>query len=185
VGRNGGQKHTTPGIRWSSPTQLLVWRLLAYLWESGRDPELSSTYGRMYQTTVEPLFLSCACMIRKVNWVDLSPGALGNAKLLHKTQHPAFLFSVELMRGTLSPRDCCLRAHSARGLRGGVQSPASLTNANASLGRYPCIRDLLHPMDAATEQPDYVKLQTDEIEAGRSNARHALRRKPRGAPFRR
>jgi hypothetical protein len=52
--RKGGEKdvetkkHTTPGIRWSSPTQLLVWRLLAYLWESGRDPELSSTYGRMY-----------------------------------------------------------------------------------------------------------------------------------------
>ena len=42
------KKHTTPGIRWSSPTQLLVWRLLAYLWESGRDPEFSSTYGRMY-----------------------------------------------------------------------------------------------------------------------------------------
>ncbi|KAI0474312.1 hypothetical protein F4859DRAFT_482652 [Xylaria cf. heliscus] len=23
------QKHTTPGIRWSSPTQLLIWRYLA------------------------------------------------------------------------------------------------------------------------------------------------------------
>ena len=41
------KKHTTPGIRWSSPTQLLVWLSLAYLWESGRDPELSSGYGRM------------------------------------------------------------------------------------------------------------------------------------------
>jgi hypothetical protein len=42
-----GQKHTTPRIRWSSPTQLLVWPSLAYLWESGRDPEFSSGYGRM------------------------------------------------------------------------------------------------------------------------------------------
>ena len=41
------QKHTTPGIRWSSPTQLLVWRLAAYLGESGRDPEFSTISGRM------------------------------------------------------------------------------------------------------------------------------------------
>jgi hypothetical protein len=41
------KKHTTPGIRWSSPTQLLVWRSLTYLRQSGRDAELSSTYGRM------------------------------------------------------------------------------------------------------------------------------------------
>ena len=45
--RNQDKKHTTPGIRWSSPTQLLVWPSLAYLWESGRDPEFSSGYGRM------------------------------------------------------------------------------------------------------------------------------------------
>ncbi|KAK0750207.1 hypothetical protein B0T18DRAFT_123558 [Schizothecium vesticola] len=42
-------QHTTPGIRWSSPTQLLIWRLLACLWESGRDPEFSSTCGRMWE----------------------------------------------------------------------------------------------------------------------------------------
>ncbi|KAK1991332.1 hypothetical protein LX36DRAFT_590708 [Colletotrichum falcatum] len=41
------QKHTTPRIRWSSPTQLLVWPSPAYLWESGRDPEFSGGYGRM------------------------------------------------------------------------------------------------------------------------------------------
>ena len=41
------QQHTTPGIRWWSPTQLLVWRSLAYLGESGRDPEFSSACGRM------------------------------------------------------------------------------------------------------------------------------------------
>ena len=43
------KKHTTAGIRWSSPTQLLIRPSLAYLWESGRDPEFSSGYGRMYQ----------------------------------------------------------------------------------------------------------------------------------------
>jgi hypothetical protein len=42
------KKHTAPGIRWSSPTQLLVRRLVACLWESGRDPEFSTIYGRMY-----------------------------------------------------------------------------------------------------------------------------------------
>ncbi|KAK2034253.1 hypothetical protein LX32DRAFT_418056 [Colletotrichum zoysiae] len=41
--------HTTPGIRWSSPTQLLIRPSLAYLWESGRDPEFSNGYGRMCQ----------------------------------------------------------------------------------------------------------------------------------------
>ena len=40
------QKRTTPGIRWSSPTQLLIRPSLAYLWESGRDPEFSNGYGR-------------------------------------------------------------------------------------------------------------------------------------------
>ncbi|KAK1672800.1 hypothetical protein BDP55DRAFT_634558 [Colletotrichum godetiae] len=40
------QKHTTPGIRWSSPTQLLIRPSLAYLWESGRDPEFSNGYGQ-------------------------------------------------------------------------------------------------------------------------------------------
>ena len=43
------KKHTTLGIRWWSPTQLLVQRSVAYLRESGRDPELSTAYGRMYQ----------------------------------------------------------------------------------------------------------------------------------------
>ena len=46
------EKHTAPGIRWWSPTQLLVWRLPVYLWESGRDPEFSSTYGRMWKVVV-------------------------------------------------------------------------------------------------------------------------------------
>ena len=41
--------HTTPGIRWWSPTQLLVWRSLVYRGQSGRDAEFSSAYGRMCQ----------------------------------------------------------------------------------------------------------------------------------------
>ncbi|KAK5630556.1 hypothetical protein RRF57_006271 [Xylaria bambusicola] len=40
------KKRTTPRIRWSSPTQLLIRRSLAYLWGSRRDPEFSGGYGR-------------------------------------------------------------------------------------------------------------------------------------------
>jgi hypothetical protein len=45
----GGQKskHITGGIpRWS-PTLVLVARFSAYVWQSGRDAQLSLTYGRM------------------------------------------------------------------------------------------------------------------------------------------
>ena len=42
------QKHTTPGIRWSSPTQLLIQPSMVYVQGSGRDPQLSIGYGRMY-----------------------------------------------------------------------------------------------------------------------------------------
>ncbi|KAK1492094.1 hypothetical protein CCUS01_14125 [Colletotrichum cuscutae] len=38
----------TTSIRWSSPTQLLIRPSLACLWESGRDPEFSNGYGRMW-----------------------------------------------------------------------------------------------------------------------------------------
>jgi hypothetical protein len=41
------QKHTTAGIRWWSPTQLLICRSEAYVWQSGRDAQCSSVYGRM------------------------------------------------------------------------------------------------------------------------------------------
>jgi hypothetical protein len=41
------QKHTTAGIRWWSPTQLLISRSEAYVWQSGRDAQFSSVYGRM------------------------------------------------------------------------------------------------------------------------------------------
>jgi hypothetical protein len=36
------------GIRWSSPTQLLIHRSGAYVWQSGRDAQFSPVYGRMY-----------------------------------------------------------------------------------------------------------------------------------------
>ena len=42
------EKHTTVGIRWWSPTQLLVYRSEACVWQSGRDAQFSSVYGRMY-----------------------------------------------------------------------------------------------------------------------------------------
>ncbi|KAH8591751.1 hypothetical protein B0O99DRAFT_718684, partial [Bisporella sp. PMI_857] len=42
------KKHTTVGIRWWSPTQLLVYRSEAYVWQSGRDAQFSSVCGRMY-----------------------------------------------------------------------------------------------------------------------------------------
>jgi hypothetical protein len=45
--KNKKRKHTTPRIRRWSPTRLLVRRLAAYLWESRRDPEFSTTCGRM------------------------------------------------------------------------------------------------------------------------------------------
>jgi hypothetical protein len=36
------QKHTTAGIRWWSPTQLLICRSEACVWQSGRDAQFSS-----------------------------------------------------------------------------------------------------------------------------------------------
>ena len=42
-------KHTTAGIRWWSPTQLLISRSEAYVWQSGRDAQFSSVYGRTWQ----------------------------------------------------------------------------------------------------------------------------------------
>ena len=41
------KEHTTAGIRWWSPTQLLIYRSEAYVWQSGRDAQFSSVYGRM------------------------------------------------------------------------------------------------------------------------------------------
>ena len=40
-------KHTTVGIRWWSPTQLLIYRFEAYVWQSERDAQFSSICGRM------------------------------------------------------------------------------------------------------------------------------------------
>ena len=41
-------KHTATSIRWWSPTQLLIGRSEACLWQSGRDADYSSVCGRMY-----------------------------------------------------------------------------------------------------------------------------------------
>src|SRR4051812_30433384 len=41
------KKHTTARIRWWSPTQLLIRRSAAYVWQSGRDAQFSTVYGRM------------------------------------------------------------------------------------------------------------------------------------------
>ncbi len=47
------QKHTTIGIRWWSPTQLLTDRSTAYVWQSGRDAQLFVVCGRMYQIRIK------------------------------------------------------------------------------------------------------------------------------------
>ena len=55
--KNAKMKRTTPGIpRWS-PTRVLVWRLPAYLWESGRDPELSDIYGRTWKIGASSMYM--------------------------------------------------------------------------------------------------------------------------------
>ncbi len=46
-------KHTTVGIRWWSPTQLLIHRSTVYVWQSGRDAQFSVVYGRMYRSGIE------------------------------------------------------------------------------------------------------------------------------------
>ncbi|TVY27078.1 hypothetical protein LHYA1_G003152 [Lachnellula hyalina] len=46
-GKIDKKKHTTAGIRWWSPTQLLICRSEACVWQSGRDAQFSSVYGRM------------------------------------------------------------------------------------------------------------------------------------------
>jgi hypothetical protein len=46
------KKHTTPGIRWWSPTQLLIRPSPVYLGQSGRDAEFSDGYGRMCHSSI-------------------------------------------------------------------------------------------------------------------------------------
>ena len=55
VSKKKAKEHTTPRIRWSSPTQLLVQLSAVYLGESGRDPEFSTAYGRMYRFGAVPV----------------------------------------------------------------------------------------------------------------------------------
>ena len=51
------QKHTAASIRWWSPTQLLIDRSEACLWQSGRDADYSSVCGRMYRVVFYLLLL--------------------------------------------------------------------------------------------------------------------------------
>ena len=51
-GLRAKEKHTTVGIRSSSPTELLIYRSTAYVQESGRDPQFSVVYGRMWKKSV-------------------------------------------------------------------------------------------------------------------------------------
>ena len=45
--KQNNKLHTTVGIRWWSPTQLLIYRFEAYVWQSERDAQFSSICGRM------------------------------------------------------------------------------------------------------------------------------------------
>ena len=60
------EKHTTVGIRWWSPTQLLVYRSEACVWQSGRDAQFSSVYGRMYHNLHDPNLCSALAVISVV-----------------------------------------------------------------------------------------------------------------------
>ncbi|CAF3484051.1 unnamed protein product [Fusarium graminearum] len=68
------KKHTTPGIRWSSPTQLLIQRFAAYLWESGRDPEFSASYGQIdnYKDVVGGSYNEGKSRLRRVVVIKLN-----------------------------------------------------------------------------------------------------------------
>ena len=82
VGKNeNNKKHTTPRIPRSSPTLVLIRRFPAYLWESGRDPEFSGSYGRMCQ--------SFAVERSIYDTLRLSYHARGIKKFLEATQHRA------------------------------------------------------------------------------------------------
>ena len=69
------KKHTTVGIRWWSPTQLLVYRSEACVWQSGRDAQFSSVYGRMWQ------MMSKSVLYRPRNSVPCTKVAVKNREI--------------------------------------------------------------------------------------------------------
>jgi hypothetical protein len=71
------KKHTTAGIRWWSPTQLLICRSEAYVWQSGRDAQFSSVCGRMWKQYI------VLKSITLVGWANISLplGARGGSKI--------------------------------------------------------------------------------------------------------
>ena len=53
-------KHTAAGICWSSPTQLLIRRSVAYVWQSGRDAQI------------------LICLVKKSPFLEKYDAALGS-----------------------------------------------------------------------------------------------------------
>jgi hypothetical protein len=51
VGIQKNTKHTAAGIPTWSPTVVLICRLTAYVWQSGRDAQFSADYGRTCLTS--------------------------------------------------------------------------------------------------------------------------------------
>ncbi len=70
------QKHTTIGIRWWSPTQLLTDRSTAYVWQSGRDAQLFVVCGRMYQVCIKFNLYSETLDLNKLFGSDRCPSAI-------------------------------------------------------------------------------------------------------------
>ena len=62
------------GIRWWSPTQLLAHRFEACVWQSGRDAQFSSIYGRMYPwSTLNALYTTSSILHTTVRPSRRSP----------------------------------------------------------------------------------------------------------------
>ena len=72
--KRGGKKHTTVGIRWWSPTQLLIYRSEAYVWQSGRDAHFSSVYGRMRRQFIKIQLYTIICSLLILPGLSLGAG---------------------------------------------------------------------------------------------------------------
>ncbi|KAK4098381.1 hypothetical protein N658DRAFT_221691, partial [Parathielavia hyrcaniae] len=81
------KKRTTPGIRWSSPIQLLIQLSAVYLGESGRDPEFSTAYGRTYQFRLM-LILKKGCDQKLLPILELSVARAPRFGLIVKRRNP-------------------------------------------------------------------------------------------------
>ena len=72
--KNYQKKRTTLGIRWSSPTQLLIQPFRVYLGESGRDPEFSWRCGRTWRRSVRVWHITAYRIAAVVEgcWVEVN-----------------------------------------------------------------------------------------------------------------